>query len=108
MSEKDRKFLAYFDTEGFECLRDITKDEHEQTIAKLKGETAPDRIGLHQMILRARYNPQRFPEIWVFTSSVGETTLQDLAQNEPQMLADLIRSHGVKVYGDKQQKRVIE
>lgn len=105
---KDKKFLAYFDCEGFECLINISKHEDAMLLQTLKGEKVTDEIGLNSMILRARYNPQRSPEIWVFTSTVDEQTLQDLAKDEPQMLVDLIRKHGTSVWKNHPVKRVIE
>lgn len=60
------------------------------------------------MILRARFNPQRCPQIWSFRSNVSEDTLWSIATESPQALADLIKSHGEKVFGEVPQKRVIE
>lgn len=105
---KERKFLAYFDCEGFECLRDITSVEHRATRDILAGREVKDELSLNAMMLRARYNPQRSPEIWVFTSTVGGETLRDLSESEPQMLVDLIRKHGNCVWKNYPVKRVIE
>lgn len=109
MSEdRERKFLAYWDCEGFECLIDITSRERQALMASLKGEDYKDDINLNLMMLRARYNPQRSPEIWVFTSTVDGDSLQELTQSDPQMLADLIRKHGNCVWKNYPTKKVIE
>lgn len=105
---KERKYLAYFDCEGFECLLDITSRERALLMAQIKGEKYQDDLNLNAMMLRARYNPMRSPEIWVFTSTVGYETLKDLTESEPQMLADLIRKHGSPVWQNYPVKKVIE
>lgn len=105
---KETKYLTMFDCEGFECLIDITSRERQYLMAAIKGEEYKDDISLNSMMLRARYNSQRSPEIWVFTSLVDDATLQELKENEPQMLADLIRSHGHCLWRDTPSKQVIK
>lgn len=95
---KNHQFVAYFDNLGFECVIDITSAERKQLMQTLKGEEPIPAFNINAMILRARFNPHRSPEIWIFESSVAEFTLRDLAIENPQMLADLIRSHGHGVY----------
>lgn len=107
MSNKETKYLTMFDCEGFECLIDITSHERRFLLAAIKGEELKDNIGLNQMMIRARFNPQRNPEIWVFTSSVDDATLQELKESEPQMLVDLIRSYGTCLWGSTPAKQVI-
>ena len=106
--DKERKFLAYWDCEGFECILDITTAERNMLMQTLKGEKVTNDIPLNQMMLRARYNSQRSPEIWVFTSTVDHDSLCELSQNEPQMLADLIRERGTNVWRDSPSKQVIK
>jgi len=95
---KTHQYVAYFDILGFECVIDITSAERRQFIESIKGEDPTPAFNINAMILRARFNPQRSPEIWIFESSISESTLRELAQENPQMLADLIRSHGHGVY----------
>lgn len=104
----EKKFLAYWDCEGFECIIDITKHERDMLMKTIKGEPLTDTIGLNHMMLRARYNPQRSPEIWVFTSTVDYDTMKELSQEEPQMLVDLIRKHGTNVWKNTPSKQVIK
>lgn len=108
MSGKETKYLTMFDCEGFECMFDISKTERNMLMQTLKGEEVKNDIPLHQMMLRARYNPQRSPEIWVFTSTVDDATLQELRESNPQMLADLIRKHGHCIWKNNPVKKVIE
>ena len=104
---KEIKYLTMFDCEGFECIIDITSRERQYLMSTLKNEEYKDDINLNAMMMRARYNSQRSPEIWVFTSQVDDATIQELKETEPQMLADLIRSHGTCVWKDTPVKRVI-
>jgi hypothetical protein len=109
---KERKYLTYFDNEGFECLIDITSKENKMLLSAIKGDDNnyyKDDINLHAMMMRAQFNPQRSPEIWVFTSTVDLASLNKIKDNDPQMLADLIRSHGNSVFrGTPSTKRVIQ
>lgn len=108
-TEQFRMYVASWDSLGFEAIIDITKMERDSLMAALKNETAPNPNSiLRNMILRARFNPQRFPQIWSFKSNISEDSLWEYAKSQPQSLADLIKSNGEKVFGDPVQKRVIE
>lgn len=102
------KYLTMFDCEGFECLIDITSRERQHLLATIKNEDFKDDLNLNLMMLRARYNPHRSPEIWVFTSLVDDATIQQLREDDPQALADLIRSHGNCIWRDTPTKQVIK
>lgn len=94
MQDKNHQFIAYFDNLGFECIVDITSAERQQLMQTIKGENLTPAFNINAMVLRARFNPQRFPEIWIFESEVDETTLRTLAEEQPQQMADMIRLHG--------------
>lgn len=104
---KEIKYLTMFDCEGFECMIDITSRERQYLLSTIKGEEYKDDIGLNGMMMRARFNPQRSPEIWVFTSQVSDATIQELKESEPQMLVDLIREHGNCIWKSTPVDRVI-
>jgi hypothetical protein len=59
------------------------------------------------MIMRAKFNPQRFPEIWTFQSEVDLKTLIKYSKDLPQELVDLIREHGTKVYVTHRDKNTV-
>jgi len=99
-------YIAYFDSLGFEFIFDLTNYEHEQLLGILGDKPISNRIPQYA-ILRAKSNPQRFPEIWAFDSDVDQNTLDELARESPQMLADLIRKHGEPIYQTPKQKSVI-
>lgn len=58
--------------------------------------------------MRAKLNPQRFPEIWTFQSDLTESQLMTIARSSPQELADLIRQEGSKVFVTPKSKAVIQ
>jgi hypothetical protein len=108
-TENFRVFVASWDCLGFESIIDITKLERAYLMSSLKNEdiTPPSSI-LRNMILRARFNTHRSPQIWSFRSNMSQDSLWSIATESPQALADLIKTHGEKVFGEVPQKRVIE
>jgi hypothetical protein len=98
MQDKLHQYVAYFDNLGFECVIDITSSERQQLLQTIKGEEPTPAFNINAMMLRARFNPQRSPEIWIFESNVDEQTFKQLAEQQPQQLADMIRSHGTAIF----------
>ena len=100
-------YLAYFDTLGFECVLDLTSHDKKAMWASLGDKPIPS-IPLHQMIMRAKFNPQRFPEIWTFQSKLDLEDILCYTKDMPQAMADLIRENGTKVFTTPKEKTVIE
>jgi hypothetical protein len=100
-------YIAYWDTLGFECILDVTSYDKKAMWAALSDKSVPNVIPLHQMIMRAKVNPQRFPEIWTFQSEVDLKTLIKYSKDLPQELVDLIREHGTKVYVTHRDKNTV-
>ena len=105
---RNRLYIAYFDSLGFECIIDLTEYDKEAVWAALSDKPAPKKLPVGMMIMRAKANPQRFPEIWTFQSPIEEKTLQQYAEDNPQGLANLIRTHGSKVFVTPRNKTVIQ
>ena len=105
---KSNLYLASWDTLGFECVIDVTGYDKKAMWASLSDKKIPNEIPLHQMIMRAKMNPQRFPEIWTFQSELDLKTILRYTKDMPQEMADLIREHGTKVFSTPKQKAVIE
>lgn len=103
-----RLYIAYFDTLGFECILDLTDIDKKAMWASLKGEKPKPLGDVNGMIMRAKYNPQRFPEIWTFQSEIDRKTLLSYTKDCPQEFADLIREHGNLVYRTPRQKEIIK
>lgn len=109
--EDNFRYITLFDELGFESIIDITCDDAVRAEAVLYDKDDPQKeiIQLiNKLSLRARFNPHRSPEIWVFWSEVDEKTLFKSAEENPQAMADLIRSKGVNVFRSSKQKQVIE
>ncbi len=100
-------YIAYWDTLGFECILDLTDYDKKAMWASLANKEIQNEIPLHQMIMRAKFNPQRFPEIWTFQSELDIDTLLKYSRDVPQALADAIRENGEKVFVTPKQKEVI-
>ena len=105
---KSRLYLAYFDSLGFECVLDLTDIDKRMMWANLSDKIIPNEIPLHQMLMRAKFNPQRFPEIWTFQSELDLETILQYTKSMPQEMANLIREHGDIVYVTKRDKEVIK
>lgn len=99
-------YMAYFDTLGFEWIFDVTEYEKKKFWAVLKDEKVDFPIPRHA-ILRAKANPQRFPEIWAFESEITLDELNGYAKNSPQELADAIRRCGQNVFKTHKDESVI-
>ena len=116
-----RYFLISFDCNGLECLQDITEYhpdnwDKNQLMAVMMGKAykrAPIHAQISQMIMRAKFNPQRHYEIYIQQAD-DDITAQDFASafnDDPQHWADYVREHhSVKIYSDRVKKgsRVIE
>jgi hypothetical protein len=105
--EQGELYLAYWDSLGFECVINLSAHEKRSMWTVLKGQE-PSKLPLHPMLMRAKANPQRKPEIWTFWSCVDQETLLQYAEDEPQALADTIRRLGKAVFVTPRQKELIK
>lgn len=106
------EFLITWDINGIEAIVPIGKMREENLIAKLSGESEPHRSAnsiLNTLEMRARFNPQRYPQIWGINveDDIDEITLNQMADENPQMLVDIVKKHGVMLYGDPKPKNQI-
>lgn len=91
-----------WDMYGLECLINVTEWEHKRTIAILKEEKLTGYPNLNMMLLRAKVNSQRRYEIYSFQSTdLSEEDIISQFKNSPQLIVDLIRSRGEKIYSDR-------
>jgi hypothetical protein len=100
-------YMAYFDTLGFEWIFNVSEYEKKKFWAVLKGDEKIDFPIPRHAILRAQANPQRFPEIWAFESSISLDELNEYAKDSPQDLADAIRRCGQNVFKTHKPESVI-
>jgi len=99
-------YLAYWDTLGFECIINLSGHDKRAMWAVLS-DKEPEKLPVHMMIMRAKANPQRSPEIWTFWSCIDRETLLQYATEQPQALADSIRRLGKEVFVTVKQQAVI-
>lgn len=98
-----RYFLLSWDQEGFECVQDITayhpdnwdKQQLMQALKTNKVDKNPLLQQISMMNLRARYNSQRHPEIYVVGADEGieEQDLREWSDRDPQGLVDWVRQY---------------
>ena len=100
------QWLVLFDSEGLDTLvpwGDLAQDRMMQTLSggNIKGEN-PQHI-VSRMMLRARFNEQRFPEVWTYQTEedVDYLEMRSLWEANPQYMADLIRGKGEQLFGNK-------
>ena len=100
-------YLAYFDSLGFECVLDLNDVDKKAMWTALQGKEA-ERLPIGYLIMRAKANPQRFPEIWTFHSELDKQTIMQYTTDMPQALADAIRENGNPVFITKREKEIIK
>lgn len=104
-----RYFLLSWDQEGFECIQDITANHPDnwdkaQLMNALKSNKVDKNPILQQasmMVLRARYNTQRHPEIYVIGADddIELDAIQAWSESDPQGLVDWVRErHYYKIF----------
>lgn len=119
MSRKSKKptskFIAMWDCNGLEYVSDISHYEHwdqEQLLNIITGgREVPNPINkqLGFMKMRAMANPQRFYEIYAFSSDsdVTESAVREMFATCPQAMVDLIRAKGVAVYSNRRTQQPV-
>jgi hypothetical protein len=111
MMSKTNTYLAVWDCYGLESLFNITEWSAKSTYNALM-ELHQPYIQFNELMLRARYNPQRNYEIYTFNADddVAESSIREAFDADPQHMADWVRKHGNQLYSDRvtdNQKRVI-
>ena len=111
-------YLLSWDCLGLEACINISDIEKETMWESLKdvgsgiGTGWPQSVGsiVNMLQLRARYNNQRFYEIYTIDTEDGVSAddLKALFENDPQGSAELIRERGRKLYSDRQNDRTIK
>jgi hypothetical protein len=109
-------FIFSWDCNGVEAIIPITQYEDMDKrnliniLAERKKEANPLNNIIHNLTMRARFNPQRNYEIYAIDCSkeLDEAFWRARWEDDPQFCADLIREKGLKIYSDRATKeRVI-
>ena len=101
------RFLVMWCNEGLETIINITRNEQENIISVLKDEGIRHTNPIQYMILRAKLNPQRHYEIYVFDSELGEDEIQSMFETSPQVIVDAIRRVGHQLYSDRETRKPV-
>lgn len=116
-------WLVMWDMNGLESVFNLTEWKTRRKIwekskiwAELKGQkhdSPPPEIPFKNLILRARYNSQRYYEIYIFVSTEDINDRQDILDwfdADAQSAVNWIRKNGQKIFGEGigAQKKVIQ
>jgi hypothetical protein len=100
---RPRSFVVMWDCNGLEAIGEII-DPAFKTWEVIANRPVPrENFNLEHWKLRARFNTQRYYEIYAIGVD-GTITQEDIVhmfQRDPQSAADLIRSRGEKIYSDR-------
>ena len=99
------QWIVLFDNEGLDTLVPYSDMVEEQVMSKLAGGKM-NRDAQHtisRIMLRARFNEQRHPEVWCYSTAedMEYKDMRDLWEASPQYMADLIRKSGQQLHGTK-------
>lgn len=102
-------FIFSWDNQGIESIVPISQYEHwdKQNLIRMLSEQRTERNPLdtimQNLLLRARYNPQRHYEIYAVDcdASLDEEFWREQWEENPQFTAELIREKGHKIYSDR-------
>ena len=103
-------FIVMWSREGLECIvpLEINKlNDSADFLAKLEDKENTYKKEISKMIwmmkLRAQANSDRHYEIYKLTTSDGITKeqLEEMFEDSPQMIVNLIREKGVKIYSGR-------
>jgi hypothetical protein len=108
-------FIFSWDNQGIESIVPISQYENwdkEQLIRLLKEESRirnPLDTIVRNLILRAKFNPQRHYEIYAIDCdpSLDEKFWREQWTEHPQFTADLIREKGHRIYSDRRTQQPV-
>lgn len=100
------QWVVLFDNEGLDTLVPWGELAQDRMITTLSGGLIKSQNPQHivsRMMLRARLNEQRSPEVWTYQTDedIEYTDMRDLWEHNPQYMADLIREKGEQLHGNK-------
>ncbi len=112
-------YVLSWDCTGLEsviCISDMAKEEtwaallKDHNIDDHRNGRRPTVTGLvHSLMMRARFNPQRFYEIYAIDVADGITSgdIREWFDSAPQQMAELIRARGRKIYSDRRNTKEV-
>lgn len=110
----EHQFIIYWCREGLECIIPIDKDRYMQDVANVLSDVDTPSYEkelnseIHMLDLRAQINGHRAYEGYILTThSIEEDTIRKLFDESPQIIVDLIREKGIKLYGSTGSSRKV-
>lgn len=106
-----KQWVVLFDTLGVDTLIPWDDFKSDDMISVLSGKK-PSKKGnqrVSMMILRAKANHQRFPEVWAYDTAEDYEyeDMRSMWEETPQMVADLVREKGTNLFKYAKEKSVI-
>ena len=93
-----QKWVAMFDCKGIDVLIPCDRLMTEEMMRWMGGEKYESELCRHvnNAILRAKFNHQRFPEVWVYDTEedIPEDTMRKMWEDDPKGLAKSVREKG--------------
>ena len=104
-------YLLSWDMHGLEACVNIGDMDRQKTFDILRGvenTSNPNQIA-NAIMLRARFNPQRFYEIYALDvdPSISVEDIKDAFESDPQGMAELVRKRGRCLHSDRVSKNNI-
>ena len=106
-----KQWVVLFDTLGVDTLIPWDDLKGDDMLAVLSGRKPKDHVGqrVNMMIMRAKANHQRFPEVWAYDTE-DDFTYEDMREmwtDSPQVVADSVRERGTNLFKYAKEKSVI-
>jgi hypothetical protein len=106
-----KQWVVLFDTLGVDTLIPWDDLKSDDMLAVLSGKN-PARKGnkhVNMMVLRAKANHQRFPEVWAYDTAEDYEyeDMRKMWEDMPQVVADSVREKGTNLFKYAKEKSVI-
>ena len=106
-----KQWIVLFDTLGVDTLIPWDDLKGDDMLAVLSGRKPKNQAGRHvgMMILRAKANHQRFPEVWAYDTDEDYEykDMRDMWEEMPQAVADSVREKGTNLFKFPKEKSII-
>jgi hypothetical protein len=106
-----KQWVVLFDTLGVDTLIPWDDFKSDDMIAVLSGKNPANKGNKHvsTMVLRAKANHQRFPEVWAYDTAedYGYEDMRKMWEDMPQAVADSVREKGTNLFKYAKEKSVI-
>lgn len=106
-----KQWVVLFDCLGVDTLLPWDDLKGEDMLTVLSGKKPKDRVGqrVSMMVMRAKANHQRFPEVWAYDTAedYAYEEMREIWEDAPQPVADMVRARGTNLFKYAKEKSVI-